>query len=431
MKKLILLFALLLALTACASNTPSTDASTGAPQTSLPTQATSLWQTLEGGKYYFDEKGEPVTGWLTLDSGTYYLDATGKMVTGWVALPEGSFYLGTDGVLCRGLLELEEGTYYCNAAGAMVTGWLETEDGTYYFDENGLMALGWVTLDGVEYYLGTDGKLCTGWTDTPDGRYFLTDLGTKYTGWLDQDQNRYYMASDGKMTVGWATLEGDKYYFREDGTMARGQVDIGQERFFFDSFGKSILLVNPWNLLPQDYEVDLVSLGGYYADSDFLVASQCADALMRMIEACNYNSGSRVYAISGYRDYELQVILYERKVAYWQDQGYSLEDAKIKAATIVAVPGTSEHHTGLAMDIIDTQLWDLTFEQANLAGQQWLMNHCWEYGFILRYPEGTTDITGIIYEPWHYRYVGVDVAKQIHDAGITLEEYIAGLTRES
>ena len=102
MKKLILIFALLLALTACASNTAPTDASTGAPQTSLPTQASSLWQTLEGGKYYFDEKGEPVTGWLTLDSGTYYLDATGKMVTGWVALPEGSFYLGTDGVLCRG-----------------------------------------------------------------------------------------------------------------------------------------------------------------------------------------------------------------------------------------------------------------------------------------------------------------------------------------
>ena len=67
---------------------------------------------------------------------------------------------------------------------------------------------------------------------------------------------------------------------------------------------------------------------------------------------------------------------------------------------------------------------DLTDEQANTATQQWLMTHCWEYGFILRYPKGTTNHTGIIYEPWHYRYVGLEMAKEITESGLTLEEYL-------
>ena len=109
--------------------------------------------------------------------------------------------------------------------------------------------------------------------------------------------------------------------------------------------------------------------------------------------------------------------------------GYSLEEAKVVAATISAIPGTSEHQLGLAVDIIDTTIWDLVQEQENLPGQQWLMEHCHEYGFILRYPAGSTDSTGIIYEPWHYRYVGTELATRLHDLGLTVEEYIAGLTK--
>ena len=107
--------------------------------------------------------------------------------------------------------------------------------------------------------------------------------------------------------------------------------------------------------------------------------------------------------------------------------GYSYEEALKVAATISAIPGTSEHQLGLAVDIIDTKLWALEEEQADLPGQQWLMEHCHEYGFILRYPTGTTDITGIIFEPWHYRYVGMDIAREIPERGITLEEYLGAV----
>ena len=107
------------------------------------------------------------------------------------------------------------------------------------------------------------------------------------------------------------------------------------------------------------------------------------------------------------------------------DEGVSMEDAPAVAAESVAVPGTSEHQLGLAADIIDEHYPNLDKGQEETGTQKWLMENCWRYGFILRYPNGTTDITGIIYEPWHYRYVGVDYAKEITDLGVTLEEYVA------
>ena len=94
-------------------------------------------------------------------------------------------------------------------------------------------------------------------------------------------------------------------------------------------------------------------------------------------------------------------------------------------ARSVALPGTSEHELGLAVDIIDEFYTNLDAGQENTSTQQWLMANSWRYGFILRYPNGSTDITGIIYEPWHYRYVGLEYAKDIYERGLTLEEYIA------
>ena len=132
--------------------------------------------------------------------------------------------------------------------------------------------------------------------------------------------------------------------------------------------------------------------------------------------------------VSGYRTNDYQKNSYERKVQSYIDKGYSQEDAEKEAATIVARPGTSEHQLGLAVDIVDTRLWALEEEQANLPAQQWLMEHSWEYGFVLRYPKGKIDVTGIIYEPWHYRYVGKELAKELHDLGLTLEEYLDRLS---
>ena len=125
--------------------------------------------------------------------------------------------------------------------------------------------------------------------------------------------------------------------------------------------------------------------------------------------------GLKVYLSSGYRDYATQNYLYQRKVAQ-----YGEETAK----TIVAVPGTSEHQLGLAVDLVDANMQDLTSAQESTETQKWLMANSWRYGFIHRYPNGKTDITGIIYEPWHYRYVGKDAAQEIFNRDITLEEYL-------
>ena len=96
----------------------------------------------------------------------------------------------------------------------------------------------------------------------------------------------------------------------------------------------------------------------------------------------------------------------------------------LDAAKAVAIPGTSEHQLGLAVDLVDANMQDLTSAQESTETQKWLMANSWRYGFIHRYPNGKTDITGIIYEPWHYRYVGKDAAQEIFNRDITLEEYL-------
>ena len=102
----------------------------------------------------------------------------------------------------------------------------------------------------------------------------------------------------------------------------------------------------------------------------------------------------------------------------------SEDEAKAEAAKAVAIPGTSEHQLGLAVDLVDANMQDLTSAQESTETQKWLMANSWRYGFIHRYPNGKTDITGIIYEPWHYRYVGKDAAQEIFNRDITLEEYL-------
>ncbi len=125
--------------------------------------------------------------------------------------------------------------------------------------------------------------------------------------------------------------------------------------------------------------------------------------------------GLSVYLSSGYRDYATQSYLYERKVSE-----YGAE----RAASIVPVPGTSEHQTGLACDITDQYYALKTTALEETALYQWLSQHCQEYGFIVRYPSGKEDITGIIYEPWHFRYVGTEVASYIMEHGLCLEEFL-------
>jgi D-alanyl-D-alanine carboxypeptidase len=123
---------------------------------------------------------------------------------------------------------------------------------------------------------------------------------------------------------------------------------------------------------------------------------------------------------SGYRTYERQVEIMDEKIqSYMEDGEYTEEAATQEAMLWVAVPGTSEHETGLAVDINADGIHSKGTEVYN-----WLAEHAWEYGFILRYPEGKEVYTATDYEPWHYRYVGRDYAKLIYESGLCLEEYL-------
>lgn len=180
----------------------------------------------------------------------------------------------------------------------------------------------------------------------------------------------------------------------------------------------NLVLVNPWYPLPENYEFELTTVTGKYK-----IDSRCADALKQFLADCK-SAGHTPYICSAYRTWDDQVYLFDKKVKSFTSKGYSEAEAKILAAKETAVPGTSEHQLGLAVDILcQSRPW-LDEGQAKTATQQWLMANCHKYGFILRYPKGTTDKTGIIYEPWHYRYVGVEIATEIMSKGITFEEYL-------
>lgn len=190
-------------------------------------------------------------------------------------------------------------------------------------------------------------------------------------------------------------------------------VNIGLDHEFYtdvmdtDMSDGYLILCNKYHKLDKDYVPDLVSLDGYGGGQMERVA---ASAFKEMSEAAK-KDGIKIYNVSGYRDYKLQAGLYEK---------YVNNDGKEKADTYSARPGTSEHQTGLATDI---NYVSSKFE--NTDAFKWLVKNSYKYGFILRYPKGKEYITGYKYEPWHYRYVGVDVARIIYEEDITFDEYYA------
>lgn len=153
-----------------------------------------------------------------------------------------------------------------------------------------------------------------------------------------------------------------------------------------------ILIVNKQYSLPENYGSGLTD--------------EAYNAYTKMKKA----SGHNMSIVSGFRSYQKQ----QNTFNYWCNK-----DGYDKAVTYSALPGHSEHQTGLAMDITS-----LSQTYANTAEGKWLAANCHKYGFIIRYPKGKTEITGYIYEPWHIRYLGTDIAKMVYDSGLTLEEFL-------
>lgn len=186
---------------------------------------------------------------------------------------------------------------------------------------------------------------------------------------------------------------------------------------------KSVLiLVNPWNYIPEDYTVELETVQGKYQ-----LDKKAAESARNLVAAAK-EAGFNMALCSAYRTVSKSAELYQRKVNEFLSYGYSEAEAKTEAAKWVAPPGTSEHHTGLAMDLVSSDYWnyysDLEHDYEKFDSFKWLYEHCAEFGFILRYPKDKQDITGITYEPWHYRYVGVEAAAYIMENGLCLEEYL-------
>ena len=186
-----------------------------------------------------------------------------------------------------------------------------------------------------------------------------------------------------------------------------------------------MVLVNHTNKMPDDYTFDVKECGSKTATNKNLQTEAC-DAFLAM-QAAAKADGITIWMQSGYRSVEYQSKLYTNKTNYYIGKGYDEATAKEKAAAVVNPPGYSEHNCGLAADLNCPEYTTLDEGFKNTKAYTWLCKNAEKYGFILRYPEGKEDETDIIYEPWHWRYVGVENAAKINASGMTFEAYIAML----
>ncbi len=177
-------------------------------------------------------------------------------------------------------------------------------------------------------------------------------------------------------------------------------------------------LVNRDTALASTFTVTTANVDGVPVDA------RIQEALQDMIDAGNA-TGLELYVHSGYRTYDRQKTNYDNQVNQQIAAGKTQEEAEAAAAQITAAPGTSEHNLGLGVDIMSEShnSYDTSYKDTDEA--KWLAANAATYGFILRYPEGKESITGFAFEPWHYRYVGVDQAQKIVASGLTFEEYLA------
>lgn len=186
-----------------------------------------------------------------------------------------------------------------------------------------------------------------------------------------------------------------------------------------------MILVNHTNKMPENYTFETAECGSKTAVNKTLQTVAC-NAFLELQKAAAAENVT-VWMQSGYRSVKYQTSLYERKTKYYLDKGYDNATAREKAAAVVNPPGYSEHNCGLAADLNSPEHTGLDEGFEKTAAFRWLCEHAGDYGFILRYPKDAEDKTEIIYEPWHWRYVGVENAAKINASGLCFEDYIAAL----
>lgn len=183
-----------------------------------------------------------------------------------------------------------------------------------------------------------------------------------------------------------------------------------------------LILINKQNSIPEGYEEE-VPLGNISTMKGVMHCDErIIDDLLAMIQAAKAD-GVTLQICSPYRDLAYQENLFNRKLKYYMNKGLSYMEAYQLGSQAVTVPNASEHQIGLALDIVSNTYTELKEGFADTEAGKWLAANSCRFGFILRYPKGKEDITGIEFEPWHFRYVGVEAATLITEKGITLEEF--------
>ena len=388
-------------------------------------QPATGWLQMEEGAYYFNEDGTRLSGWLEEDGVRRFFGPDGRMMESGIVGMDGQRFLIIDGVMATGLNRFDGHLYYLDENGVMAADWTELDGERWYFDpEDGRALTGLQTIDGVTYAFTPHGPLASGWLEVDGVTYRISGEGTPLPGgWHEIDGVTYYLSGDGSLYEGWLEDEGHTYYMQA-GRYTTGILPLEDRNYFFDSRGWQVLMVNPWNTVPEVYEVNLSDVGGGHS-----IASEAAVDFANMIYALQQLEMGPIIT-SSYRSGTRQQEIFDERVAKYMGQGMTEEEAFALTATSVAIPGTSEHQLGLAMDMTDAQYNKLDAGQMETPTQLWLIENSWRYGFILRYPEGKSEITGIIYEPWHYRHVGKELAAELYELGLTLEEYLDMLTED-
>ena len=364
------------------------------------------WQTIDGLRYYFGNDGVMATSWKELEGAAYYFGDDGVLTTGWKELPQGKFYFDSDGSMVTGWHEIDDQAYYFLPNGTMATGWQELEAGRFYFDDRGIYVTGVQIMEDGERFFLEDGTMATAWVEREDHTYYYSPEGLKCTGWQELEGALYFFDQEGIMQTGWHQEDEYSYYLFEDGKAAVGRAELAGQVYYFTPKGIQVVLVNRDNPIPDYYEIDVVPVEGYNR-----IQRIALEPLKQMLADCRAAVGSCIFN-SSFRTQKEQTTILETRTEEYMEKGMTYEEAYRETLKTVSLPGRSEHQLGLSVDLVG--------KEAN----EWLAQNCWEYGFILRYPEGKEEITGISNEPWHFRYVGTRVSLDMKDTGLCLEEYL-------
>ncbi len=304
-------------------------------------------------------------------------------------------------------------SFTANSATAKINGYSMTMPGPAYFDGTNCS----VPLDFLELVLGGISVR----TDLKKNEITVTRL--EYTDSTPLEPHFVEVSFSLKIDTTLNPLDENKYF--KDQPIFSFKNDLSDYEQYMNPSNKEyfLALVNKNNPTPgYEYEPEnIIEINDpnktYWLDS---TAAKAVEAMLMEMQAAGFTD---IYVTSGYRSYNYQSILYENYVNSEMKNGLSREEAEQKASTYSALPGTSEHHTGLAIDLM--QLGGTLDESfADLEVYDWLLANAWKFGFILRYTEDKVDVTGYVFEPWHWRFVGRDTALEILRSGEALEEYL-------